>query len=234
MIARCALAKMIEGILLAPTATRQEITAFCERALDFHLAAVCVFPYWARVCAEVLNGSDVKLCAPVGLPFGTCSTQVKLLEARSAICAGANEIEVVINLGALKSHDLAAVAKDLEEMVKMAKLAGMTENREEVLMHVVLETSHLTREELESACRIAVASGAEFIKTCSGLITCQPSAKEVRVLRQRVGKDIGIKVAGSVQTAPEVMDLINTGATRVGTAYGCQIIETVTPDPEET
>lgn len=234
MLARSAMAKMVQGVLLAPTGTRQQVRAFCERALDFHLAAVCVFPYWTRTAVEVLNGSDVKVCTPIGLPFGTCSTQVKLLEARAAIGAGANEIEVLINLGAFRSHDLSIVAKDLEEVINMARFAGVTENRENVLTHVVLETSYLSKEEVECACRIGVASGAEFIKTCSGLNQCHPSPREVRFLRQKAGSEMGIAVAGGIQTAAEVIELVNSGATRVGTALACEIMETVPPDPEET
>jgi deoxyribose-phosphate aldolase len=181
----------------------------------------------------VLAGCDVKVCVPVGLPFGTCSTQVKLLEAKTAIGAGANEIDVVLNMGALKSREYLTVSRDLEEIVRVTKFAGMTENGEDVLVHVVLETAHLTKEELESACRIALASGAEFVKTGSGLFPCRPGPVEVRLLRQRLGKETGIKVAGDIETAEEVLRLINTGATRVGTVHACRIVESLPSEPEE-
>jgi len=232
MVDRFALAKMIEGSLLDPSAARRQIVDFCERAVELHVASVCVFPYWAADCARVLSGSDVRLCVPTGLPFGICAAQVKLLDAKGAISAGANEIDFVVNMGALKSCSLSVVERELGEMINLSRLAGMTDNREVAAVNMVLEADRLTDEELGSACKIALHSGVEFIKTSTGLMPSHPIPKEVRLIRQRVGQEIGIKVAGDVRTAAEVMELVNAGATRVGTRHMSEVVEAGKPNPK--
>lgn len=230
MIGRRELAKTIDNALLKPHAGKEEVRAFCEAAREYHFAAVTVFPQWAPLAAEVLRGTDVKVCVPIGFPFGGAPTPVKLFEVRTAIAAGATEADVVINLGAIKSRDWSAVRRDLEEVVKVAKLAGFTENGPEVITKVILETCYLTDDEKITACKLAVDAGAEFVETSTGFGPVGATCADVRLLRRAVGKDIGVKAVGSIATWQAAVELLQAGATRLGTSEGAHILDAM---PEE-
>ena len=220
-------AKLIDNTLLRPTATRAEITEFCEQSLEGHFAAVCVFPFWVPLATEILAASDVKVCTPIGFPFGMNSTAIKVLEARNAVRQGAREIDVVINLGALRSGEEAVVLGDLQEVVKAVKLAGMTENGEEPIVKAILETCYLAEEEKRGACLLAVKAGAGFVKTSTGFGPMGATVEDVRLLRRTVGKEVGVKAAGGIRTWEQAQALLNAGATRLGTSHGLSIIEEV-------
>jgi len=233
VVSRRAFAKIIDNTLLKPTATRQEVIAFCERSLEYHFASVCVFPHWASLAAEVLADSDVKVCVPIGFPFGATSTAAKVFEAKTAIGNGAREIDVVINIGALRSGELAVVGRDLEEVVKAVKLAGVTENGEEAITKVILETCYLTDEEKIRAADLAKAANAEFLKTSTGFGPLGATVEDVRLLRRVVGKDMGVKAAGGIRTFAKAMEMVNAGATRIGTSNGPRILEEIPEQDEE-
>jgi len=226
-------AKLIDNTLLKATATRVEIVRFCEQSLESHFAAVCLFPFWVPLAAEILADSDVKVCTPIGFPFGMNATAVKVMEARNAVSQGAREIDVVINLGALRSGEEALVVRDLEDVVKAVKLAGVTENGEEPIIKAILETCHLTDEEKRTACQLAVKAGAGFVKTSTGFGPMGATVEDVRLLRRTVGKDIGVKAAGGIRNWEQAQALLNAGATRLGTSHGLQILEEVPGEESE-
>ena len=225
MFSKTALAKMIDHSLLRADATEEQIIEFCELAKRYHFASVVVFPYWLPVAGRALRGSDVKACTVIAFPHGCLPTAAKVHEARQAIAARAQEIDVVVNLGALKSGDYDHVYRDLEEIVTVAKLNGITEDGEEVLTKIIVETTLTTREEQERVCRIAEEVRADFIKTCTGSGPRPVSVEDVKFLRSVVGREMGIKAAGGIRTYEQAMALINAGANRVGTSTGPAIVE---------
>jgi deoxyribose-phosphate aldolase len=226
-LTRREVAKLIDNTMLRPTATRAEIAQFCEQSLESHFAAVCIFPFWVPLAVKILGESDVKVCTPIGFPFGMNNTGVKVMEARNAVSQGAREIDVVINLGALRSGEESVVHRDLQEVVKAVKLAGVTENGEEPIIKAILETCYLTEEEKKSACQLAVQAGAGFVKTSTGFGPMGATAEDVRLLRRTVGKEIGVKAAGGIRTWEQAQTLLNAGATRLGTSHGLAILEQV-------
>ena len=218
------LAKAIDNTLLKPTATREEVKRFCVRSLECHFAAVCLFPHWIGVAVQVLGDSDVKICVPVGFPFGMNTTCAKVAEARHAVSQGAAEIDVVINIGALRSGDLDFVLKDLKEVVRAVRLAGMTENGEEPITKAILETCYLTDEEKKRASELAVKAGASFVKTSTGFGPKGATVEDVRLIRRVVGPEVGVKAAGGIRTWEQALALLNAGATRLGTSAGVEIL----------
>jgi len=232
-LTRREVAKLIDNTLLKPTATRAEVVRFCEQSLECHFAAVCVFPFWVPLAAEILGESDVKICAPIGFPFGMNATAIKVMEARNVISQGAREIDVVINLGALRSGEESAALRDLEEVVRAVKLSGVTENGDEPITKAILETCYLTDDEKRLACQLAVKAGVGFVKTSTGFGPAGATVDDVRLLRRLVGKEVGVKAAGGIRNWEQAQALINAGATRLGTSCGIQILEQVPGrDPE--
>jgi deoxyribose-phosphate aldolase len=225
MFSKIALAKMIDYSLLRPDATEEDVIRCCEEAKEYHFACVVVLPYWCHVAARRLRDSDVKVGTVIAYPFGAVATSVKVYEARQAIANGASEIDVVANLGALKSGDYATVERDIEEVVTAAKLAGLTEDGDDVLAKVVIEVGLTTREEQARVCRMAQSARADFIKTCTGQGPRAVTVQDVKHLRQSAGREMGIKAAGGIRTIDQAVALINAGANRIGTSTGIAIVE---------
>jgi len=224
MFSRIALAKMIDHSLLRPEATEEEIVKFCEESRREHFATVVVFPCWLPAAARSLRDCDVKLGTVIGFPFGTTSTHCKVFEAKQALAMHASELDMVINIGALKSGNLDYVQRDIEEVVTAAALAGLTADGEEVLVKVILETGSTTREEQEKVCRIVQEVRAHFVKTSTGCGHRGATIEDIKFLRQAVGRDIGIKAAGGIRTYKQVLDFVNAGADRIGTSAGLAIL----------
>ncbi|UCH33632.1 MAG: deoxyribose-phosphate aldolase [Armatimonadota bacterium] len=224
MFSRVALAKMIDHSLLRPEATEEEIVAFCEESRREHFATVMVYPCWLTVAARCLRDSDVKLGTVVGFPFGATTTACKVFEAKHAITTYASELDMVVNIGALKSGNLDSVRRDIEEVVTAAEMTRLTANGEEVLVKVILETGLTTREEQEKVCRIVQEVRAHFVKTSTGFGPRGASVEDIRFLRQAVGRDIGIKAAGGIRTYKQTLEFINAGADRIGTSSGVAIL----------
>ena len=225
MFSKTALAKMIDHSLLRPDATEEAIIEFCEQAKRYHFASVVVFPYWVPVARRALRGSDVKTCTVIAFPHGCMPTSCKVYEARQAIAGRAQEIDVVVNLGALKTGDYDHVYRDLEEVVTVAKLNGITEDGEEILTKIIIETTLTTREEQERTCRMAEEVRADFIKTCTGSGPRGVSVEDVKFVRSVIGREMGIKAAGGIRTYEQAMAVINAGANRIGTSTGTAIVE---------
>jgi deoxyribose-phosphate aldolase len=210
-------AALIDHTLLKPEAVETEIVTLCQEASTFGFASVCVNPFWAPLCASMLAGTSVKVCTVVGFPLGANASETKLAEARQAISDGARELDMVLNIGALRSKLIAAVDREIEEMVRLA-------SQSQAIVKVILETCLLTDEEIVWACRIAARAGAAFVKTSTGFSRAGASARHVRLMRETVGPDVGVKASGGVRTLAAVREMVAAGANRVGTSSGVAIV----------
>src|SRR5205823_5748376 len=211
-------ASMIDHTLLKPDATRQQIEELCREAAQFKFATVCVNPTWVAVCARLLQGSGVLVCSVVGFPLGATTADVKGYETQRAIFDGAREIDTVINVGALKSGDLHVVEKDIEAVVAPCRACG-------ALSKVIIEAALLTDDEKVTACQLAKAAGADYVKTSTGFGPGGATAADVALMRRVVGAEMGVKAAGGVRDLESVKAMIAAGATRVGASAGVKIVQ---------
>jgi deoxyribose-phosphate aldolase len=211
-------AAMIDHTLLKPDATRAEIQALCREASEYGFASVCVNPTWVATCARLVKGSDVAVCSVVGFPLGATTADTKQYETRRAIFDGAREIDMVINVGALKSGDLHLVEQDIQGVT----LACRESN---VLSKVIIETALLTEEEKVTACTLAKAAAADFVKTSTGFGPGGATASDVALMRRIVGGEMGVKASGGVRTLEGVKEMVAAGATRIGASAGVRIVQ---------
>ena len=211
------LAKYIDHTALKPETTAADIDQLCEEAEQYLFASVCVNPAWVKRAATNLRGSKVKVCSVIGFPLGAATSQIKALEARRAIRDGAREVDMVINIGALKSGDHHTVLSDIEKVVDSAHEAG-------VIVKVILETALLSDEEKVMASSLAKKAKADFVKTSTGFGGGGATIYDVALMRETVGPDMGIKASGGVRTKSDVEDMIAAGATRIGASAGVQIV----------
>jgi deoxyribose-phosphate aldolase len=211
-------AGMIDHTLLKPDATRQNIEELCREAIQFRFATVCVNPTWVATCARLLSGSGVGVCSVVGFPLGATTADVKEYETRRAIFDGAREIDMVINVGALKSGDLRIVERDIEAVTRPCREAG-------ALSKVIIEAALLTDDEKVTACTLAKAAAADYVKTSTGFGPGGATAADVALMRRVVGADMGVKAAGGVRDLESVKAMIAAGATRVGASAGVKIVQ---------
>jgi deoxyribose-phosphate aldolase len=212
------IASMIDHTLLKPDATRQNIEDLCREAAQFRFATVCVNPTWVALCARLLHGTGVLVCSVVGFPLGATTADVKGYETQRAIFDGAREIDMVINVGALKSGDLRTVERDIEAVTRPCRNCG-------ALSKVIIEAALLTDDEKVTACTLAKAAGADFVKTSTGFGPGGATAADVALMRRIVGADMGVKAAGGVRDLESVQAMIAAGATRVGASAGVKIVQ---------
>ena len=210
------LARLIDHTLLKPDATREDIERLCREAAQFCFASVCVNPNWVPLCAQLLKGSGVKVCTVVGFPFGSHLPDVKAYEARRAVEQGAEEVDMVINIGALKSKDYALVEQDIRGVVQAVG--------RDTVVKVILETSLLTREEKIMGSTLAKAAGADYVKTSTGFAGGGATVEDVRLMRETVGPEIGVKASGGIRTKQDVEAMVAAGATRIGASAGVKIV----------
>ncbi|MFL2106404.1 deoxyribose-phosphate aldolase [Desemzia sp. FAM 23991] len=208
--------KYIDHTLLKADATEEQIKVLCEEAAAHHFMSVCVNPTWVKKAAAYLNDSDVEVCTVIGFPLGATTSEVKAFEAKNAIQNGATEVDMVINIGALKDKDDAAVERDIEGVVKAAEGKALTK--------VIIETSLLSDEEKIRACEIAKKAGADFVKTSTGFSTGGATVTDIKLMRSAVGPDLGVKASGGVRTAQDAADFIEAGATRLGSSNGIALL----------
>src|SRR5882672_10861226 len=211
-------ASMIDHTLLKPDATRQQIEELCREAAQFKFATVCVNPTWVATCARLLQGSGVLVCSVVGFPLGATTADVKGYETQRALFDGAREIDTVINVGALKSGDLRVVEKDIEAVVDPCRACG-------ALSKVIIEAALLTDDEKVTACQLAKAAGADYVKTSTGFGPGGATAADVALMRRVVGAEMGVKAAGGVRDLEGLKAMIAAGATRVGASAGVKIVQ---------
>ena len=211
-------AGMIDHTLLKPDATRREIETLCREAKEFGFASVCVNPTWVATCARLVRGSSVAVCSVVGFPLGATTADTKQYETRRAIFDGAREIDMVINVGALKSGDLHLVESDIRAVTSACRETN-------VLSKVIIETALLSDEEKVTACTLARAAAADFVKTSTGFGPGGATAEDVALMRRIVGEDMGIKASGGVRTLEGVKAMVAAGATRIGASAGVRIVQ---------
>jgi deoxyribose-phosphate aldolase len=209
---------MIDHTLLKPDASRHDIEKLCREAADFHFATVCVNPAWVALAAKLLRGSGVGVCSVVGFPLGATTADVKQYETRRAIYDGATEIDMVINIGALKSGDLRTVERDIEAVVDPCRQAG-------AVSKVIIEAALLTDDEKVAASTLSKAAGADFVKTSTGFGPGGATAADVALMRRVVGADMGVKAAGGVRDLEGLKQMVAAGATRVGASAGVKIVQ---------
>jgi deoxyribose-phosphate aldolase len=210
-------ASLIDHTLLKADATRAEIETLCREAAEFSFATVCINPTWVSLAAKLLRGSGVGVCTVVGFPLGATTLDVKQYETRRVIFDGAAEVDMVINIGALKSGDVRTVERDIEAVASTCREAG-------VLSKVIIETALLTDEEKVTASTLAKAAGADYVKTSTGFAKAGATPEDVALMRRVVGPDMGVKAAGGVRDYEQVKAMQAAGATRVGASAGVKIV----------
>ena len=210
------IARHIDHTLLKPDATREEVEQLCREAAQFCFASVCVNPNWVSLCREMLRNSGVKVCTVIGFPLGAHVPDVKAYETRRAVEQGAEEVDMVINVGALKSKDYALVEQDIHSVVQAAGKG--------VIVKVILETSLLTRDEKLMGCSLSKAAGADYVKTSTGFAGGGATVEDVQLMRETVGPEMGVKASGGVRTRSDAEAMVAAGATRLGASAGVKIV----------
>jgi deoxyribose-phosphate aldolase len=211
------IAGMIDHTLLKQDSTKQQIETLCKEAREYAFASVCVNPAWVNYASKLLSGTGVKVCTVIGFPLGASTPETKAFETKNAIDNGAEEVDMVINIGALKDGNDELVEKDIKAVVNAAKGKALTK--------VIIETCLLTEEEKVRACQLAVKAGADFVKTSTGFSTGGATVEDIALMRKTVGPDIGVKASGGVRSAEDAEKMIEAGATRIGTSSGVAIVK---------
>lgn len=210
------LAKVIDHTLLKPDSTKEQIVELCEEAKAYHFATVCIQPTWVPTAKALLKDSDVGITTVIGFPLGATSTFTKVAETRDAIASGATEVDMVINIGALKSQDDMGVFQDIKAVVEAANNTAVVK--------VIIETGYLTVEEKILACQLAKEAGANFVKTSTGFGPGTATVADIELMREAVGPYIGVKASGGVRDQETANQMIEAGATRIGASAGIAIV----------
>jgi deoxyribose-phosphate aldolase len=209
--------QMIDHTLLKANATKSEIVKLIEEAKQYKFASVCVNPTWVRTAAEMLAETpEVKVCTVIGFPLGATTPETKAFETKNAIENGATEVDMVINIGALKDKEDVLVEKDIHAVVEAAKGKALTK--------VIIETCLLTEEEIIRACELSVKAGADYVKTSTGFSTGGATVSDIELMRKTVGPEIGVKASGGVRSREDALAMVEAGATRIGASSGIAII----------
>ncbi|MBK2001647.1 deoxyribose-phosphate aldolase [Listeria ivanovii subsp. londoniensis] len=215
------MAKMIDHTALKPDTTKEQILTLTKEAKEFGFASVCVNPTWVKLAAEQLAGAESVVCTVIGFPLGANTPEVKAFEVNDAIKNGAKEVDMVINIAALKDKNDELVERDIRAVVEAAK--GYA------LVKVIIETCLLTDEEKVRACEIAVKAGTDFVKTSTGFSTGGATTEDIALMRKTVGPNIGVKASGGIRTKEDVRKMIEAGATRIGASAGVAIVSDEKP-----
>ena len=212
------IAGMIDHTMLKPDATADQIAQLCYEARKYEFASVCVNPTHVKLCAELLQGTEVKVCTVIGFPLGASAPEVKAFESQTALNDGATEIDMVLNIGALKAGDLTLVARDINEVVKVGHQAG-------AIVKVIIETSLLNDEEKVTACLLSKEAGADFVKTSTGFSGGGATVEDINLMRRVVGPEMGVKASGGVRDFEDAQNMVKAGATRLGASAGVKIMQ---------
>jgi deoxyribose-phosphate aldolase len=216
-----AIAALIDHTILKPEATRADVVKVCREAREYRFASVCVNPYWVPLVARELAGSGVKVCTVVGFPLGATTTDTKVAETTGALRNGAQEIDMVINVGALRSGEFDTVRNDIEQVARVAHNAG-------AIVKTILETALLDDSQKIMASKLAKAAGADFVKTSTGFSSAGATAHDVALMRAAVGPEMGVKASGGIRTLQDVQAMTAAGATRIGASASVKIVEATT------
>ncbi|MBV8841861.1 MAG: deoxyribose-phosphate aldolase [Bryobacterales bacterium] len=212
------IAAVVDHTLLKPEATEAEIRKLCDEGREYRFASICINPYWVRLAADALSGSSLPVCTVVGFPLGASATCSKVNETRTAIQQGATEIDMVINIGELRGGNREAVRGDIEAVAAAAHESG-------AIVKVIIETCLLDEEQKKTACILAKAAGADFVKTSTAFSTRGATTEDVALMRQAVGPGMGVKASGGIRTLEDLKKMLAAGATRIGTSSGVKIVE---------
>ena len=212
------LASLIDHTLLQPDATPDQIAQLCYEARKYSFASVCINPGHVKLCADLLRGTNVKVCTVIGFPLGATSPEAKVYETETALRDGATEIDMVINIGALKGGDYTWVARDIRGVVETAHAAG-------AIVKVIIETSLLTDEEKIKSCLLSKEAGADFVKTSTGFAGGGATVEDVALMRRVVGPEMGVKASGGVKSFEDAKSMVAAGATRLGASAGVKIVQ---------
>ncbi|WP_459501303.1 deoxyribose-phosphate aldolase [Bacillus sp. C1] len=210
------IAKLIDHTVLKPNTTKEDVMKVLEEAKKYNFASVCINPTWVKLAAEELAGYDVDVCTVIGFPLGANTTETKVFETKDVIAKGATEVDMVINVGALKDGENEFVENDIREVVQAAK--------GKALVKVIIETCLLTDEEKVRACELSVKAGADFVKTSTGFSTGGATAEDIALMRKTVGANVGVKASGGVRTREDAEKMIEAGASRIGASASVAIV----------
>lgn len=213
------IASMIDHTILKPEASKSDIEKLCKEAKEYKFKAVCVNPFYVSLCKELLKGTDVKIATVIGFPLGANTKEVKAFEAKDAISNGADEVDMVINIGALKDGDLETVKEDIDEVVRVSKAS--------VKVKVIIETALLNKEEKIKACELVMHSEADFVKTSTGFSSGGATLEDVELMKSIVKDNIQIKASGGIRDLQTARDMIEKGASRLGTSSGVKIVKSL-------
>ena len=217
------LAKMIDHTILKANATQSDIEKLCDEAKKYNFASVCVNPYWVPLASDLLKNSTVKVCTVIGFPLGATCSESKAYETEIAILQGADEVDMVINVGAMKNNQTDIVENDIFSVVNSARKTGKTQNKN-IIVKVILETCYLTKDEIKNACLCAKNAGADFVKTSTGFGTGGATVEDVALMKKTVGETMEVKASGGIRDYETAIKMIEAGATRLGTSSGISIV----------
>lgn len=209
-------AKLIDHTLLSPVSNEKEIINLCQEAKQYGFASVCVNPAWVSLSAELLRDSEVNVCTVIGFPLGANTLETKVFETTNAIKNGATEIDIVINIGALKDKNYTLVEEEIRSVVDAAK--------GKALVKVIIEACLLTNEEKVKACKLSVKAGADYVKTSTGFSLFGATVEDVAIMRKAVGPNIGVKASGGVHDKDDIKSMVDAGASRIGTSSAIRIL----------
>lgn len=216
------LAKMIDHTILKANATQNDIEKLCEEAKKYNFASVCVNPYWVPLTSALLKNSTVKVCTVIGFPLGATSSESKAYETEIAILQGADEVDMVINVGAMKNNQTDIVENDILAVVNSARKTGKSQNKN-IIVKVILETCYLTKDEIKKVCICAKNAGADFVKTSTGFGTGGATVEDVALMKKTVGETMQVKASGGIRDYETAIKMIEAGASRIGTSSGIAI-----------
>jgi len=216
------IARLIDHTILKPESVRAEVEQVCAEALEYGFASVCVNSYWIPLVASRLRGSQVKACTVAGFPLGASSTAAKVAETLDAVESGAAEVDMVINIGALRAGEDAVAEKDILAVVKASHDHG-------AIVKVIIETALLDEEQKARACRIAVSAGADFVKTSTGFSKSGATVEDIALMRRVVGPNVGVKASGGIRTLDTLKAMVAAGASRVGASASVAIMKATAP-----
>lgn len=212
------IARLIDHTILRPDAMRSDVMQVCAEALQYEFASVCVNSFWVPMVAQELQGSQIKVCTVAGFPLGAASTAAKVAETLGALAHGAQEIDMVMNIGALRGGENDIVEKDIRAVVAASRDRG-------AIVKVIIETALLTDEQKILACRLSQKAGADFVKTSTGFSKAGAIVEDITLMRRTVGRDMGVKASGGIRTLDDLKAMVAAGATRVGASASVKIIE---------
>lgn len=216
------LAKMIDHTILKANATESDIEKLCQEAKQYEFASVCVNPYWVSFASNLLKDTTVKVCTVIGFPLGATSSESKASETEIAILQGADEVDMVINIGAMKDNKIDIVKNDILSVVNSARKTGQSLNKK-IIVKVIIETCYLTKDEIIHACNCAKNAGADFVKTSTGFGTGGATPEDVALMKQTVGSTMEVKASGGIRDYETAIKMIEAGASRIGTSSGVTI-----------